>query len=119
MAPPLPQMRLAHHIPAKGLVGAIPGNAVRVIDAPYRGLDSQPRQSMATQSPISQRFTPRVITFAQKPWPFLLGILPVIQNILHINHSLDSNLALPRSLRRHIFFDTWDIVYLTIHAPAF
>jgi hypothetical protein len=61
-------MRLAHHIPAKGLVGAIPGNAVRVIDAPYRGLDSQPRQSMATQSPISQRFTPRVITFAQKPW---------------------------------------------------
>jgi hypothetical protein len=61
-------MRLARHIPAKGLLGAIPGNTVRVIDAPYSGLDTQPRQSMVTQSPISQRFTPRVITFAENPW---------------------------------------------------
>ena len=22
-------------------------------------------------------------------------------------------------MRRHIFFDTWDVIYLTIHAPVF
>jgi hypothetical protein len=65
------EMRLAHHIPAMLLVGEIPGNAARVIDAPYRGLERQPSQSMATQSPIYQRLTPRVITFAQKPWMVL------------------------------------------------
>src|SRR5208282_6118128 len=35
--------------------------------------------------------------------PFLLGILPVTQQILHINRSLDPSLALPRSVAATYF----------------
>ena len=68
MALLLLEMRLAHHIPAMLFVGEIPGNAARVIAAPYRRPDSQPGQPMATQSPIYQRLAPHVTAFVQKPW---------------------------------------------------